>query len=69
LLDKAGLREIQVRMQQLHTGGEAKGILGRYGWHGMMGVFGRILGLYLRNPHYRAFVKRVRQDAPVPENL
>ena len=34
-----------------------------------MGVFGRMLLLYARNPAYRRFVKEVRKEGVTPENL
>ena len=49
---------------------EAKGILQRYSWRGMLGILGRTLVLYIQNPYYRRFVRSVRQESGIlPENL
>ena len=69
LLEGAGLREIVVRTQAIDTQDEARGIVQRYGYIGMLGVMLRILRLYLRNTAYRRFVKRVREEGIKPENL
>lgn len=69
LLEAAGLTEITVRTYTMKTQDEARGIVQRYGWGGMLGVTGRMLLLYARSPAYRKFVKEVRQGGVIPENL
>jgi arsenite methyltransferase len=69
LLEGAGLTDIAVKVSEIDVQGEAKGIVQRYGYGGMLRVFRRILGLYVRNPAYRRFVKGVRQSGVVPKNL
>jgi SAM-dependent methyltransferase len=69
LLQGAGLKEITVRTYAVNTKDEAKGIVRRYGWGGMLRVLGRTLLLYARSPHYRRFVKGVRTGGLMPENL
>jgi len=69
LLEDAGLREIAVRTYEINTQDEARGILRRYGWGGMVRVVKRMLSLYARNPAYRRFVKAVREEGITPENL
>jgi len=69
LLEDAGLREIAVRTYEINTQDEARGILRRYGWGGMIRVVKRMLSLYARNPAYRGFVKAVREEGITPENL
>jgi len=69
LLEGAGLKEIAARTYEIDIQNETRGILRRYGCLGMLGVWGRILALYARNPAYRRFVKRVRQVGIAPENL
>ncbi|MFO7684073.1 MAG: class I SAM-dependent methyltransferase [Chloroflexota bacterium] len=69
LLDLAGLKEITTKTYPIDLQEEAQGILQRYGWGGMLRVMGRMLRLYAANPHYREFVKRVRQGGFVPEHL
>lgn len=69
LLEKAGLKTIITKTYAVNTQAEAKGILQRYGFRGMLGVMGRMLLLYARSPAYRKFVKGVRQDGVVPDRL
>jgi arsenite methyltransferase len=69
LLEGAGLREITARTYEINTQYEARGILQRYGWGGMLRVLWRMLLLYARSPAYRRFVKGVREGGITPENL
>jgi ubiquinone/menaquinone biosynthesis C-methylase UbiE len=69
LLEGAGLSEIVVRTYEVDTGQEARAMLQRYGCGGMLGIWGRMLRLYARNPAYRAFLKRVREAGVMPANL
>ena len=69
LLEGAGLTGIVVRTSTIDTRDEAKGIIGRYGCRGMLGIFARMLALYVRNPAYRKFVKSVRNQGVTPDNL
>jgi ubiquinone/menaquinone biosynthesis C-methylase UbiE len=69
LLESAGLREKTVRTYEINTQDEARGILRRYGWGGMLRVLWRMLLLYARSPAYRRFVKGVREGGVIPENL
>ncbi len=69
LLEGAGLREITVRTYEINTQDEARGILRRYSWGGMLRVLWRMLLLYARSTAYRRFVKGVREGGITPENL
>jgi arsenite methyltransferase len=69
LLATAGLYEIIAKTYAINTKDETKGILGRYGWGGMLRVMGRTLRLYTKSPAYRRFVKEVRQAGLMPDNL
>lgn len=69
LLETAGLTEIVSRIHNIDLRDESRGVLQRYGCRGMLRTLWRTLKLYLRNPAYRAFVKRVRQGGITPENL
>jgi hypothetical protein len=69
LLKTASLNEIIAKTYAINTKDETKGILGRYGWGGMLRVIGRTLMLYAKSPAYRSFVKEVRQGGILPENL
>ena len=69
LLENAGLQEIKIVTSPINVSDEAKGIVGRYGYRGMIRVLRRILSLYIRSVDYRLFVKRVRDEGITPENL
>ena len=69
LLQVAGLRDVVVNTYEIDTQEEAKGILGRYGWGGIIRVIRRMVALYARNPFYRSFVKEIREGGVAPENL
>lgn len=69
LLEGAGLKDITVRTYEINTQDEARGILRRYRWGGMLRVLWRMLLLYARSPAYRKFVKGVREGGVTPENL
>jgi ubiquinone/menaquinone biosynthesis C-methylase UbiE len=69
LLETAGLVEIVTCIHDVDVQEETKGILQRYGCRGMLRTMWRTLKLYLRNPVYRRFVKRVRQGGITPDNI
>lgn len=69
LLTDAGLHDIVARVHPISIKNESRGILRRYGFGGMLRTLWRTFRLYLRNPNYRAFVKRVRTQGVVPANL
>jgi arsenite methyltransferase len=69
LLEDAGLRESVVRIYEINTQSETRGILQRYGFRGMLRSLWRALSLYTKNPAYRRFVKGVREGGIIPENL
>lgn len=69
LLARAGLKDIVVQASAINMQEESKGILQRYGCGGLLGVIARMLRLYLRNPAYRQFVKRVQKQGVTPPNL
>ena len=69
LLKNAGLKEIQAKTYELDVKNEAKGLFQRYGFAGMMGVMYRMLSLYIKNPSYREFVKKMKKEGVTPKNL
>jgi hypothetical protein len=69
LMEHAGLTEVMARTYSIKTQDEARGILKRYGWTGMLGVMGRMLLLYIRSRAYRNFVKQVSTGGVMPDNL
>ena len=69
LLEGAGLTEIVTKIYKVNIRDETKGIFQRYGFGGMLRVVFRTFALFARNPAYRKFVKDVKQDGVVPENL
>jgi SAM-dependent methyltransferase len=69
LLEHAGLTEITVKTQPIEAAGEARSMMQRYGLRGMLGIWGRMLGLYRRSPAYRRFLKGLRQQGLGPAGL
>jgi len=69
LLRNAGLQDITMRILPVNAKDEARLLLRRYGYGGMIGSALRALVMYFRNPAYRRFVKGVREGGVVPENL
>ncbi len=69
LLEDAGLTGIVVNVREVRPRREAKGLVRRYGYLGMLRSLFRAASLYLRNPAYRRFVKDVRKGGITPDNL
>jgi ubiquinone/menaquinone biosynthesis C-methylase UbiE len=69
LLEGAGLTEILAMVESIETQEEAKGVVARYGTGAILGTMGRAFQLYLRNPNYRKFLKRIRQSGIAPDNI
>jgi arsenite methyltransferase len=69
LLEVAGLRDIIVKTYPVNTSREAKALVQRYGFWGMLGITGRMLLLYAKSSAYRNFVNRVQKSGVIPENL
>lgn len=69
LLEGAGLSVITVRTRAIQAKYEAGEMMRRYGIGGMLGVWGRMLRLHLRNPAYRRFLKKLRQQGMGPIGL
>ncbi|NIS79883.1 MAG: methyltransferase domain-containing protein [Anaerolineales bacterium] len=57
----------QVHAYDIRT--ELRGMLQRYGCGGYLVVVLRQIGLYIRDPDYRSFVREIQQDRVIPENL
>jgi SAM-dependent methyltransferase len=69
LLVTAGLIDIFVQTSPIDTKTEAKAIVQRYGLGGMLSSALKGLRLYRRNPNYRQFVKRIKEEGIQPDNL
>lgn len=69
LLKNAGLKEIQAKTYEIDVKNEAKGLVRRYGFAVMIGVMFRMLFLYIKNPSYREFVKKLKKKGVTPKNL
>lgn len=69
LLLNAGLTEIAAHVDKVDTKDETRGILKRYGCSGMLAIQWRAIKMYLRNPNYRRFLKRVSSEGIVPKTL
>ena len=69
LLEGAGLQDLEVRVSRIDARDESGAMMRRYGCLGMLRVWGRMLRLYLKNPAYRSFIKRLRQEGLMPKNI
>jgi hypothetical protein len=69
LMETAGAQDIFVRTSPVDVKDETRGILKRYGCGGLLRILSRTFGLYLKNPAYRAFVKKTQEGGVVPEGL
>jgi arsenite methyltransferase len=69
LLEGAGLTEMVATVREVNPGREAKGLVRRYGYGGMLRIAFRGLSMYARNPSYRRFVKEVRKDGITPDSI
>ena len=69
LLEGAGLTVKVVNVHEVKVRKEAKEIVRRYGYGGMLRSIYRALSLYVRNPAYRKFVKEVRKEGVAPDNI
>jgi ubiquinone/menaquinone biosynthesis C-methylase UbiE len=69
LLETAGLKEIFTRTSEINIKKEARGVIKRYGFGGMIRAMFRMLSLYNRSQEYRNFVKKVKSEGVAPKNL
>ncbi len=69
LLEGAGLGGIVARTYKTQVRKEAKELVRRYGYGGMLRSICRALFLYARSPDYRRFAKEVRSKGIAPDNL
>jgi ubiquinone/menaquinone biosynthesis C-methylase UbiE len=69
LLEAAGLKEIFTRTSGINLKGEARGVLKRYGFGGILRVMFRMLSLYRRSQEYREFLKKVKKEGVAPKHL
>ena len=69
LMENAGLTEIVMEVQTIKTRREARGLVRRYGYMGMLRSALRALSMYARNSEYRRFVKDVRKEGITPDNI
>jgi len=69
LLEGAGLTVKFIDVREVKARKEAKEIVRRYGYGGMLRSIFRGLAMYARNPAYRRFVKEVREEGVTPDNL
>ena len=69
LLEGAGLTVEVVDVREVRVREEARGLVRRYGYGGMLRSSYRGLVMYAKNPVYRKFVKEVRKGGIAPDNL
>jgi SAM-dependent methyltransferase len=69
LLDQAELHNITAKTIDIDVKDESKELLNRYGILDMLGVFWRMLSLYLKSSDYRDFVRGVGKSGVVPKKI
>ena len=69
LLNNAGLKNTDFTIFKINIQEESKSIVKRYGLGELLKSIGRMLKLYLKNPTYRAFIKKVQKEGITPKNL
>lgn len=69
LLENAGLTLTMTRISEIKVKEEARGIIRRYGFWGMIKTMLRAAKMYLTNPKYREFLSRVQKTGITPPNL
>lgn len=69
LLENAGLAIVHSEVVPINLQTESKGILQRYGLGESLRILGRMLSLYIRNPDYRQFARRVQREGLAPPDL
>jgi ubiquinone/menaquinone biosynthesis C-methylase UbiE len=69
LLESVGLTKIVVEIHEVRARREAKELVRRYGYGGMLRSAIRAVSMYARNSEYRRFVKEVRKKGIKPDNI
>ena len=69
LLENAGLKDISTRISEIDLKREARGVMRRYGFGGMIRVMYRMLSLYRKSAKYRDFLRKVKKEGLAPHNL
>ena len=69
LLENAGLTITHTRTSTIEIKDETRGIIKRYGYGGLIMTLLRGAKMYLTNPDYREFLRRVQNRGITPENL
>ena len=69
LLREFGFNNLVTEIREVNARKEARGMLARYGFAGMIRILSRTYKLYRANENYRNFLKSVNQSGITPENL
>lgn len=70
ILARAGLQDIVTQTHTFDARGEVRGLFQRYGCRNILGVWGKMLVMYIRDPTYRAFLKETRkQETPALRDI
>ena len=69
LLEGAGLSDIVAKTYEVNVREEAKALVSRYGYAGILHSLWRALVMYVSNPAYSRFVKGVRKSGITPDGL
>jgi ubiquinone/menaquinone biosynthesis C-methylase UbiE len=69
LLREYGFNNLVTEIREVNIKKEARGMLARYGFAGMVRILKRTFKLYRANENYRNFLKNVNQGGLTPEDL
>jgi ubiquinone/menaquinone biosynthesis C-methylase UbiE len=69
LLEKAALNITMARTSEIKVSEETRGLVNRYGYGGVIATILRGAKMYLTNPSYRQFLRRVQKRGITPQNL
>jgi arsenite methyltransferase len=69
LMENAGLVEVGAKVYTTDTRSSGRQILKQYGLGSILGAWGRALGLYIRDPGYRSFLKELKNSGRIPDQL
>lgn len=69
LMKNAGLLEISAKIYTTDTRSSTRQIFKQYGLGNIITAWGRALGLYMKDPSYRSFIKELKDSGTIPDQL
>jgi ubiquinone/menaquinone biosynthesis C-methylase UbiE len=69
LMENAGLMDINAKVYTTDTRSSGQQIFKQYGLGNIIMAWGRALGLYMKDPGYRLFIKELKDSGTIPDQL